>query len=431
MSAAGQGHSLLGVRSNRGAAHPANSENLASGANGTNAAGQPSQRGCLGPSARLNPTGAGSGTSVSSGGMVSAVAGVASMPLAGVLGDITNMVHASRALGKVPKAFSFLHPQPQPTLGAVPLPAQAPAQVPAPPPGPAPALSAANAALVRVAPPQVSVRDEPTSAVFDGDSQDPQRASEYAADIFARLLDTESLFLPKPDYMEEQTDINGKMRAILIDWLVEVHMKYRLRPETLFLTVNIIDRYLSVRPVMRKKLQLLGVVAMFIAAKYEEIDPPKVHEFAYITDHTYSKKEIVSMECSVLVALNYQIAVPTPAHLMDRLQRANGCDAVHRSLAQYALELSLLDLRNLRHPPSLLVSAALLMSNEFLGRRTLWPASMAHHTRRSESSLRTCAADLRVVLETAKTASLQAVRRKYQLDLNHAVANLSPCRPRE
>merc|ERR1719412_1442150 len=155
---------------------------------------------------------------------------------------------------------------------------------------------------------------------------------------------------------EKQTDINGKMRAILIDWLVEVHMKLRMRSETLFLTVNIIDRYLSVRPVLRKKLQLLGVVAMFIAAKYEEIDPPRVHEFAYLTDHTYSKKEIVTMECNVLAALEYQIAVPTVVHFLDRLQRVNGCDAVHKSLAQYALELSLLDLRSLRHPPSMLVS---------------------------------------------------------------------------
>merc|ERR1719277_375554 len=100
-------------------------------------------------------------------------------------------------------------------------------------------------------------------------------------------------------------------------------MKYNLRPETLFLSVNIIDRYASLRPIKRSKLQLLGVVAMFIAAKYEEIDPPKVKEFAFITDNAFSKKEIVSMECSVLMTLEYQIAVPTPVHLLDRLLRAN------------------------------------------------------------------------------------------------------------
>lgn len=165
---------------------------------------------------------------------------------------------------------------------------------------------------------------------------------------------------------------------------------------------------------------------MFIAAKYEEIDPPKVRELSYITDHTFSKKDIVNMEWDVLLALKYQIAVPTPVHFLDRLQRVNGCDAVHRSLVQYALELSLLDLRSLQYPPSLLVSAALFMSNEFLDRRPVWPEAMVHHSRLSESALRTCAADLRVVLETAKTASLQAVQRKYQLDINHAVATLSP-----
>merc|ERR1712045_924810 len=159
---------------------------------------------------------------------------------------------------------------------------------------------------------------------------------------------------------------------------------------------------------------------MFIAAKYEEIDPPKAREFAYITDYSFTKKEILNMECDVLLALEYQIAVPTPVHFLDRLQRVNGCNAVHRSFAQYAIELSLLDVRSLQHPPSLLVSAALLMSNEFLGRRPAWPAVMAHQSRHSESALRSCAADLRVLVETAKTASLQALQKKYQLDIHHA-----------
>jgi len=272
---------------------------------------------------------------------------------------------------------------------------------------------------------QASWRDD-FSDVFKGDSRDPPRASEYAADIFARLLRTESRFLPKPDYMEKQTDINGKMRAILIDWLVEVQLKYHLRPETLFLTVSIIDRYLSVHQIPRKKLQLLGVVAMFIAAKYEEIEPPKAHEFAYITDHTFSTNQIFTMECNVLGALEYQIAVPTAVHFLDRLQYANGCNAVHRSLVQYVIDLALLDLRTLQHSPSLLVSAALLTTNEFLGKRDVWPEKMVRHSRCSESSLRACAVNLRDLLETAKTASLQAVRRKYQSGHNNYVANLSP-----
>jgi len=273
---------------------------------------------------------------------------------------------------------------------------------------------------------QARVCEDQVVAIFQGDVHDPQRVSEYAADVAMLLLDKESLRLPKPDYMEHQRDINANMRAILVDWLVEVHMKYKFRPETLFLTVNIIDRYLSVRSAPRNQLQLLGVVSMLIASKYEEIDPPRVNEFAHITDHTYSKREIINMECQVLAALEFQVTVPTPRDFLDRLQRINGCDAVHRSFVGYALELALLDVRLVRHPPSVLVSAALLMSNEFFGRRQAWPDVMQHVSRCSEASLRSCAADLKVLQEAASTASLQAVRRKYQLDLHHAVADLRP-----
>lgn len=79
-----------------------------------------------------------------------------------------------------------------------------------------------------------------------------------------------------PQYMARQADINDKMRAILVDWLVEVHLKFKLTPETLFLTTNIIDRFLALHPVTRKHLQLVGVTAMLIASKYEEIWAPEV-----------------------------------------------------------------------------------------------------------------------------------------------------------
>jgi G2/mitotic-specific cyclin-B, other len=84
--------------------------------------------------------------------------------------------------------------------------------------------------------------------------------------------------------MSTQLDINEKMRAILIDWLVDVNVKFRLVPETLFMTVNLIDRYLSQRTVTRHKLQLVGVSSLLIACKYEEIYPPSLKEFVAICD---------------------------------------------------------------------------------------------------------------------------------------------------
>lgn len=79
------------------------------------------------------------------------------------------------------------------------------------------------------------------------------------------------------DYIEAQVEINSKMRAILADWIIEVHHKFELMPETLYLTMYIIDQYLSLQPVLRRELQLVGVSAMLIACKYEEIWAPEVY----------------------------------------------------------------------------------------------------------------------------------------------------------
>jgi G2/mitotic-specific cyclin-B, other len=97
------------------------------------------------------------------------------------------------------------------------------------------------------------------------------------------------------------------MRSILIDWLVEVHLKFKLVPESLYLTVNLIDRYLEREQVHRSRLQLVGVTAMLIACKYEEIYPPIVKDFVYITDNAYTKEEILEQERKMLVALDFDI----------------------------------------------------------------------------------------------------------------------------
>ena len=90
------------------------------------------------------------------------------------------------------------------------------------------------------------------------------------------------------------------MRSILVDWLIEVHLKFKLVPESLYLTINIIDRYLEKEQVNRQKLQLVGVTAMLIACKYEEIYPPIVKDFVYITDNAYTKEEILEQERKML-----------------------------------------------------------------------------------------------------------------------------------
>ena len=111
--------------------------------------------------------------------------------------------------------------------------------------------------------------------------------------------------------MEHQDHINERMRSILVDWLVEVHLKFKLVPETLYLTTNIIDRYLERTEVSRPKLQLVGVTALLIASKYEEIYPPELRDLVYICDHAYRKEEILQMEENILKTLEYQITIIT------------------------------------------------------------------------------------------------------------------------
>jgi len=268
---------------------------------------------------------------------------------------------------------------------------------------------------------------ETSSPEHDQDTshrRNPQECKEYESEIIAGLFAEEILYMPRPDYMACQADINGKMRAILIDWLVEVHMKYKLRRETLFLAVNLIDRYLAVQPIPRKNLQLVGVVCMFVAAKVEQINPPRVADFVYITDNTYTKEEVLSMECTMLSCLGFSIAVPTQAHFLDYLLKANQCVVEEdRALVDYLLELALVDVRMIKHEPSKVVSAALLLSNEIMG-RPVWPEKMVQISRYSETVLRGCAEELRALLRAAPSGTLQAVRKKYLLQQHCSIARL-------
>ena len=166
--------------------------------------------------------------------------------------------------------------------------------------------------------------------------------------------------------MKNQTDINEKMRAILVDWLIEVHLKFKLLPETLFLTVNLIDRFLEVEVVMRQRLQLVGVTAMLIASKYEEIYAPEVRDFVYITDKAYTKEEVLEMEYFMLTKLDFNCTTPSAYRFLQRYAKVVSADEVVFHLAQYLIELPLMEYKMLRYSPSMMASAALYVALRIL-----------------------------------------------------------------
>lgn len=244
---------------------------------------------------------------------------------------------------------------------------------------------------------------------------DPLECSEYVVEIFQHMKKTELDFIARPGYMRNQTDINEKMRAILIDWLIEVHLKFKLYPETLYLTVNLIDRYLEKEEVMRQHLQLVGVTAMLIASKYEEIYAPEVRDFVYITDKAYTKEEILKMEYKILTTLNFNTTTSSSYRFLERIYKLweNGDEKVF-TLSRYFLELSLVEYRMLKHYPSMLASAALFLSMKILKKEHApWTDKLKAATQFSEQQIRQCAKDLCVLLKNMETCSLKAVKKKF------------------
>lgn len=191
--------------------------------------------------------------------------------------------------------------------------------------------------------------------------------NEYVTEIFAYMKELEVQTLPVKNYMAMQDDLTWKMRSILADWLIEVHMKFRLLPETLFLTMNIIDRFLSIRVVSVAKLQLVGVTAMFIAAKYEEIVAPSIQNYLYVVEG-YTEDEMIKAERYLLSVLDYGLQYPSPLSFLRRCSKADKYDNQTRTLAKYLMEISIVDNRFLHIPPSKVAAAGLYLARVMLKR---------------------------------------------------------------
>ncbi|KAF6988732.1 hypothetical protein CFC21_006203 [Triticum aestivum] len=267
--------------------------------------------------------------------------------------------------------------------------------------------------------------------------KDPELCSTLACDIYKHLREAEQAKKrPSPDFLETtQKDIDTSMRAVLIDWLVEVTEEYRLVPETLYLTVSYIDRYLSSKEINRDKLQLLGIACLLIAAKYEEICPPQVEELCYITDNTYIKDEVLRMEASILGCLMFEMTAPTEKCFLRRfLHAAQLCHegpALHLEfLASYITELSLLEYSLLCHVPSLIAASSIFLAN-FILKPTKNPwqnTTLSYHTQYKPSTLRDCVKVLHRLFRVGLGSNLPAIREKYSQHKYKFVAK-KYCRP--
>ena len=282
-------------------------------------------------------------------------------------------------------------------------------------------------------------------------------------------LHAQAIHLAASTYITKQEDINEKMRAILIDWLVEVHLKFKLMPETLYLTVNLIDRYLEKEKIKRSHLQLVGVTAMFISSKYEEIYAPECRDFVYISDKAYTREQILKMEGDMLSKLNFQLTTPNSLLFLKRFVKVAGVHANPRTktdlLANYLVELTLQDYKMLKYLPSQIAAAATYLSLKTMGANpwvrcapvgcrprqrvncphgaaprarslcrsrapplasTVQSSELQQHTCYTEAAILPCVRDMNQLHKNAAANNLQAVRKKYAQEKHGSVSGIPP-----
>ncbi|KAF0289800.1 G2/mitotic-specific cyclin-A [Amphibalanus amphitrite] len=340
--------------------------------------------------------------------------------------------------GRLPCLFS-IYQDPEPAGAAAAAPATA---WPAPPDvheallRPAPSASASAAVLepaVLYEAPMAS--PESLHSSLDSISISPRRGrldalfsyEEYAADLYLIMRQLELEHRARPDFMSRQPDITVTMRSILVDWLVEVNDEYKLNSETLHLAVNYIDRFLSVMTVVRAKLQLVGTTALFIASKFEEIYPPTVKEFVYITDDTYTDTQLKRMEHVMLKMLAFDMSAPTSNWFLNYFIDNGGAgeDTV-RHLAQFLVELTLVQYPICNKYVSSVQAASALCVARFCCGHVPWTPALERLTGLGREQLRPCVQELVAVYQMARDLPQQAVIDKFSKDKFLSVAQLEP-----
>lgn len=207
-------------------------------------------------------------------------------------------------------------------------------------------------------------------------------------EVWNSLCRKDKLYSRNQDYMMSHPSLQPRMRAILLDWLIEVCEVYRLHRETYHLALDFVDRYLATQSdIPKQQLQLIGISALFIAAKIEEIYPPKLSEFAYVTDGACTEVEIMTKELIIMKSLNWELSPATAncwlgiyMQLANALEDKEGIESKENSsstlsraravleVKQFSshtfvqaarlLDLATMDLLSLRYPYSAIAAAA-------------------------------------------------------------------------
>jgi len=218
-----------------------------------------------------------------------------------------------------------------------------------------------------------------------------------------------------------QKDINDKMRVILFNWLVDVHLKWRLRADTLYITFNIIDRFLGIKPTQRDELQCVGVAALLIACKYEEIYFPDISDFVEITDNAFSKNEILKKELEILAFLKYDLTFPTSLRFFEVFNVYLKLDGKDRAAILYLLELCSFDYSMIKYKPSLVATGCIML---IISNNKQLKEQLYYITRYSNEEIETFIKDLYCLYYNKEDNGSSSIKRKFSQSKFHEVSKI-------
>ncbi|KAJ2856786.1 B-type cyclin [Coemansia erecta] len=244
----------------------------------------------------------------------------------------------------------------------------------------------------------------------DVDPSDMTLVPEFSDDIFGYMRELEIKQMPDPKYISRQPSLTWSTRTILVEWLVQVHKQFNLLPETLYLAVNFVDRFLSTKEIVINKLQLVGAVCLLLASKYEEIHVPSVKDIEYMVEKNYSEEDILRAERFILRMLNFDLGWPGPLSFLRRISKADDYDMATRTLAKYIIEVTLIDERFISIPCSKVAAASHYLALRFLDKGN-WTRAHAFYSGYFESELLPVA---RILIELLmQPRKFRAIYEKY------------------
>ena len=264
----------------------------------------------------------------------------------------------------------------------------------------------------------------------------PQIPKDYLNIIYHNLLSEEDRgTIPNPDYQKiiSQKEINEHMRSILIDWLIDVHYKFGFTDETLYMTVLIIDRYISYKPIQKAKFQLLGITALLLSCKHEEIVLPKIEDFIYITDNAYKKTDVFDMENDILDVLNFSLLFPSPIKFYEYLALKFNFDKKKFLTGKYLMESFMVDLKYVKYRASVIAAACVYIVMKYYKMENykdvynkkyynLNENDINNENFRTEVNVKDCAKDICIFVDNINKSNFFSCKNKYASDKNEKVS---------